>query len=510
MTDLSLDLAAPMITRDDVSLAAFDLSDDGNSKRFIARHGDRFRFVRGQGWYVYTGTHWSREGADEAALLCAALTAASLEDESKALYEAAKLEERNAGDPAKIERWRKRAAALKEWRTTSGSINRGKGMLSYAAAALAADLEEFDREPLALNCENGTVRFIAGEGGRYEARLDPHNPADKITRICAAPYQPDARSTLWEDHLARMVPDVQERWFLARVLGYCASGLNREQVFFMLQGRGGDGKSVTIGAVRRALGSYAATADVKTFLEDKTGRSAAQASPDLARLSGATRLVSTSEPPRGSRLNEGLIKQFTGGAPLTARFLNRDPFEFIPSFKLILECNARPGIGGSDDGIWRRVHIMPWRVQLKRADMNPEMEMMLAREAPALIAWLARGLLAYLQRGLDPPASIEAAHADYKRGSNAFREWLETYCELVPDHVEFMAALYASYKDAMEAQGFEPMHQKSFGLALSDHQIMITSREGGTGKARRKGARLRSAYEVSQMIADADGALDDV
>lgn len=494
-------IAAPLLPRDAQSLSALDLSDRGNAARFVARHGERFLFVRAQGWFVYTGTHWSREGADQAAIEAAGATVASILDEAKALEDAAKRD--ITGAEALI----KRAGKLRAWSTAAGSVNRIKGLLSLAEAKLAATLDEFDRDPYALNVQNGTLRFYEAKwpDGRldWRVRLDPHAAADRITRICAFPYHASEEAPRWEDqapawaaHLERMVPDWNERMFLRRMMGYCALGLTREQVFFMLQGRGGDGKSVTVNTVRRVLGAYSTTADVKTFLDMKGQQSGAAASPDMARLAGATRLVSTSEPPRGARLNEGLIKQVTGGAPLLARHLNRDPFEFIPRFKIILEVNARPVIGGSDDGIWRRVVPMLWRIQLKREEMDPNTEARIVEQGAGVLNWIVRGACDYLVVGLGPPATVEEALADYKRSSNILGEWMAECLERDAEAVELMADLYQSYKDFCERNGYEPMSQKALGQALGDQQITMTSREpSAKRRARRKGARLLTDRE---------------
>lgn len=502
-------LAAPMLAADDLALAAKDMSDRGNAERFIVRHGDRFVYVRGQGWHVYDGMRWASDGAEARALLAAAKTAEAIDLESRACFEAAKRDVQRAS--ALTERGHK----LKDWMTASGALARCVGMLKFAAAKLERDFSDFDADAFALNVQNGTLRFVkfggskpGDYGPRATVRLDPHDPRDLITRVSSFKWNAKAHSAPWKAHLDRCVPDGREQRFLSRIMGYCALGLIREQCFFMFQGRGGDGKSVTVNTVRRVLGGYSSNADVKTFLEDKTGRSGAAASPDLARLAGACRLVSTSEPPRGSRLNEAMIKQITGGSPLVARHLNRDAFEFEPRFKLLLECNARPAIGGGDDGIWRRVILMPWRVQLKRSEMDPGIEDKLVRDGEAVLAWLVSGVLSYLDRGLDQPETIEAAHADYKRGSSLFREWLDLHVEMKDDAVELMSKLYGSFKEWMEGQGQEPMAQKSFGLALSEHQIMITAREPGTGKGRRRGARLLESLEVSARLAAADVPLD--
>jgi putative DNA primase/helicase len=487
-------LAAPLTPTDDVARAFWDLNDSGNAQRFVSRHQGRFLFVRAQGWYCYDGKAWVKDGAEARALLAAEQTARAIKDEYKALFDAAERYAQKLEDE-KATRFKERAVALMVWAETSGNVARIKAMLSLAAAKLEIPLEAFDAEPLALNCQNGTLRFFRDDKTqRWEVRLDPHDPNDKISRICAFEFHPKAEHKLWDAHLARSFPDQRERRFLMRVIGYCATGLMTEQVFFIWQGRGGDGKSVTANTIRRVLGTYAAKVDVKTFLEDKTGRSAAQASPDIARLSGATRFI-VAEPPKGARLNEALMKDWTGGAPMVARYLNKELFEFLPCGHVTIDCNPLPGIAGADDGIWRRIVLVPWREQMKREDMDPAMEDKLVGEGEGVLAAIVAGVLNYFDRGLDQPDSIRAASADYKAGSNTFRDWLDQFCVFEPDHEIAQAVLYDTYKVEQERQGQEKIMSKiSFGRALADMQIM-KFRKPGSGDIMRRGLRLASEAE---------------
>lgn len=498
-------LAVPLPARDDASLALLDMSDRGNAERFVARFGDDFAYLRGQGWLSYKGKFWDGDNGEGAALLAAVRVAACIDDEAKALREAA---ERAADNEAKAKPLLKRAAKLKDWGTSSGSINRLHGMLAVAKAKLSRKLEEFDADPFALNCANGTVRFVKRKGAvasapeeeRFEAVLCAHDPKDLITRASPFSWRPGIKSEIWETHLGRCIPDGAESRFLQRILGYCALGMGREQVFFLFQGKGGDGKSVTVNAVRRVLGGYAANADVKTFLAEKNARSGASASPDLARLAGACRMVSTSEPDRGAHLNEGLLKQITGGAPLVARHLNRDSFEFVPRFKLIVECNARPKIGSSDDGIWRRVVLMLWREQLRQEEMDTGIEDKIVAAGEGVLAWIVQGALAYLDRGLSPPASIRTEHIVFRRSSNPLREWREISTAADSTSIVRFSELYASYKDFMAAGEMEPPTARGFGKELDGMMILSAPREPGTGHARRRGIRLVDEAERQLRI----------
>lgn len=474
---------------DPVRLAMLPANESGNAHRFVKRYGRRFRYVPNMGWYAFTGTHWSLTEGERLATLAAAEMAELIHDEASAL-------EQSAGPCAAVK-------ALHRLATRSGNSRTIAGMLSLAEDHLAATIADFDTEPLALNCLNGTIRFFRDEKEGWNTRLDPHSAGDMISRLAAVRYDPLSEAPLWHKHLKRMMPDEAMRDYIQRVFGYVSTGLTLEQAFFVLQGRGGDGKSTTVNTIRRVLGAYASTCDVRTFLasRDASGGGGDRASPALARLAGDVRMVATSEPPRGSFLNEGLVKAATGGAPLAARHLNKDVFEYTPRWKLILECNAMPSVSGEDHGIWRRAKIISWGVQLKRNEMNPNLENELVSEGQGVLNWLAQGAIDYLERGeLAEPTQARELVADFRRGSNSFGEWLADKVVFDPKGSETQKAFYASYVRFCEELGDEPLNNRSFGRALSNQLITII--EGPCGRTKDKardqirfGARLKTVAD---------------
>ncbi|GER00914.1 hypothetical protein JCM17845_15370 [Iodidimonas gelatinilytica] len=277
--------------------------------------------------------------------------------------------------------------------------------------------------------------------------------------------------------------------FFQKMIGYAFSGHVSEQCFFMLQGPGQDGKSTTMNIIRRVMGGYAAVADVKTFL-DLGQRSGADASPDLARLSGDVRLVSCSEPPRGAKLNEALLKGITGGAPITARHLNRDPFEYSPRFKIVMEVNDRPRVMGGDEGIWRRIVPIPFSRKIPDNEIDRTLEDRLVQtEGPGILNWALEGLAMWMAEGLGRPEAVREAVADYRAASNPFSEWFYDRCERDERAEESAADLYRDYQAWCEAGNYEPISNTAFGRALGDRQV--NRRKGAGGRIFRRGVRLK-------------------
>src|SRR5262249_26468125 len=153
--------------------------------------------------------------------------------------------------------------------------------------------------------------------------------------------------------------------------------------------RGANGKSTTLSVMGHLLGDYSLTLPIQTFLHDER-RGGGDATPDLARLPGS-RLVAASEPERGARLSDAVVKTVTGGDKVVARRLFEGQFEFDPDFKLVLSVNEKPRITGQDEGIWRRVILVPFPASFARGKAEKGLRDVLVAEASGILNWLIDG-----------------------------------------------------------------------------------------------------------------------
>ncbi len=502
----SVEIAVP----DPLELAWKELSDLGNAERLIPRVGGKLLHVEGRGWAAYAGTHWSAEQGETLARRAAHGVARSMREEIAALAEA--LQKRDIPEGLTEEIVKDRLLNLRKWAVNSGNANKTVAMLSQAAALLPAMRDDFDRDPLAINVLNGTLRVVqrpegvgGRPGGRWTIELSPHDPRDMISRVAEVEYDPDAECPHWERHLAVVLPDPDVRRFFQTCVGYALTGLITEQCVFLLQGRGGDGKSTTMNVIRELFGGYGSAADVQTFMAGAQ-RSGADASPDLARLAGDMRLCSTGEPKRGAPLDEAKIKAITGGSPIAARELHGDLFEYVPRFKLFLECNAKPRISGDDDGIWRRIVVIMFPHQFdekKGSKPDKRIHDRLMAEGPGVLNWAIEGMLAWLEAGaLVQPEAVAEAVEDYRRAANPFGEWMAERVDTRDRNALTLSAdLYGDYKQWCEDNSVgdrDVMSSTAFGRALGDRQILKGPKDR-QGRIQRRGARLRAAMDYGAV-----------
>jgi len=423
---------------------AFHLTDYGNAERFVKRHGavTRYCFLWDQ-WLIWDGRRWAPD-VKEAALELAKDTVRSIYDE---IAVAGDSEERKA---------------LFRHAQRSESDARLRAVLSVARseAGLPVLPDQLDADPWLLNLENGILDLRTG-------KLEPHDQGRLMAKLLPVTYDASADAPIWLSFLDRVMggkADLIE--FLQRAVGYSLTGNTREQCLFVLHGTGSNGKSSFLDTARAFLGEYAEQADPKTFEVKKSDT----VSNDIARLKGA-RLVAASETESGGRLAESLVKQMTGGEPLTARFLHREFFTFRPEFKVWLATNHKPVIRGADNAIWRRIRLVPFDVVIPPEERDKDLLQKLRGELPGILAWAVRGCLAWQRDGLREPESVLSATAEYRAEMDVLGEFFEERCHFDGRSWAFSSELYKEYLGWSEGSKEYQMSRRTFGMSLTERGL---------------------------------------
>jgi putative DNA primase/helicase len=261
--------------------------------------------------------------------------------------------------------------------------------------------------------------------------------------------------------------------FVQRAAGYCLTGKTDEEVLFFLYGTGANGKTTFVETVRKLLSDYAQQADFNSFLEKRSDG----ARNDLARLKGA-RFVAAVEAGEGRKLDETVIKQATGGDTITSRFLYREFFEYVPQFKIFLVANHKPRISGTDEGIWRRIRLIPFNVTIPTEERDKRLLEKLQRELPGILAWAVRGCLEWQRDGLGKSDQVSEATELYRREMDSLADFLDDRCVIGQGEVSDAGLLYETYKVWCQANGEEPTSQKLFGSRLHDRGFEPAKKRG--------------------------------
>lgn len=512
--------------------AGYDLNDNGNALRFALYFGEDVIWVPRMGWHVWDGLRWCKD-EDEIEvkrlsqqlgdLVKREVWTLRLGDQQMDLleHEQTLRDERDGwasatGDDGKltadaqarisqidrqlveIGKVKKKLADLRaahrRFAVQSGNGARMKSMRDEAGVKLSRKVDDMDSAPLQLNTLSGVLRFtVDREDGQRFANVEllAHDRALLHTKLMPVRFDPDPDADLscprFDEFFERIQPDPVIRHFLMRSFALAMTGLIEQKLWF-LYGMGANGKSVLVDLMARISGDYAATAKIES-LTGTNRRGGGDATPDLVPLIGA-RLVRAAEPDEGMRWQEGLIKDLTGGEPILVRALHSDFVEVRPCFSLFISGNHKPDIRGTDDGIWRRLMLVPFDVQIPKAEQIPKQELddILFAERDAIFKRLVGYLCEYLERGLNEPEAVLEATREFREESDPYGSFLDDACIVTGNPEDSMEAreLVLAFHFWMMSRGEGAFKDRTVSLALADRSRRWGSKVTGQKFTARK------------------------
>jgi putative DNA primase/helicase len=190
----------------------------------------------------------------------------------------------------------------------------------------------------------------------------------------------------------------------------------------------------------------------------------------VARLRGV-RLAAGSEVAEGSRWDEPLVKTLTGGDRIVARHLHQEPIEFDPTWKLILAVNHKPPVRGTDDGIWRRIHLLPFTKQFQHGTQDRELPAKLQSEHAGILALLVQGCLAWQRDGLALPRSMVAATSEYRVEHDTIGSFLAEATRQKYGAASNKSAMYRTYRAWATEAGEHVFGRSIFVRMLRERRI---------------------------------------
>jgi putative DNA primase/helicase len=434
------------------------------AERFVKRYAGELLYVHGHGWHYWAGTHWCEDDTEKVRRRVTALL-------KETLHEAVEMSPSVA-----------RTDLFKDVRIceSNGGIT---GILELAKSMhpMTVSVKKVNTDPFLFNTANGTLNLNTGD-------LQPHNPADMITKCAGTDLDPDAHSDLWDDFLDTVLPDEDIRAYLQRVFGVAMLGLVRDHNLPILTGTGGNGKGVCTDAVLSAFGDYGITVDPKLIMQTKHERHATF----MMDLLGA-RLVVTDETNEGEVLAAATVKRLTGGNKIRANRMRENPIEFPPSHTLVYVTNFKPKVSGEDKALWRRLAVVPFDVKVEDPDITlPEK---IKTCLPAVLAWVYQGWLDYQGQGLNPPAAVVERTETYRAESDPLGQFLAQ--ETIQSPLAYIpaGALYRAWQAWAAKNGHPPVTQTDFGRRMTTHGL-----HKGQG-------RKRTCYVEIGLRSEEEGAL---
>lgn len=481
-----------------------DYSDIGQAKALTKEYGDELRYADATDYLRYDGEAWIEDkqlavGAMEEfldlqladALECvqaatdALLSSGVSEDAVKTGGKT--LEKAVSGDQIKLmyafmaaKQYLAFVMKRRDWKYVTSALNTAKPML-------AIDINDLDKNEYLINTPYATFNLKEGVAGEQ-----PHDPQDYITKLTTCSPGEEGKK-LWEDSLELFFcGDKALIEYVQQVVGMAAVGKVYQEHLIIAYGGGANGKSTFWNTIARVLGTYSGKLSAETL----TMNCKRNVKPEMAELKGK-RLIIASEMEEGMRLNTSIVKQLCSTDEIFAEKKYKAPFSFTPSHTLVLYTNHLPKVGANDDGIWRRLIVIPFNAKITgKSDIKNYADYLYENAGSYIMQWIIEGAKKAIDLNFKTPLpkvvedAIEAYREDndwlgrfineccdvdasYKEKSGEFYQQYRAYCLQNGEYVRSTTDFYSS----VEKAGF--MRRKNnkgmfvFGLKLKEGQDFI-------------------------------------
>lgn len=352
------------------------------------------------------------------------------------------------------------------------SRNRVTAIARFAAGILAERDDRVDAHPDYLNTPSGIVDLRTSE-------LMPHDPAMMMTKMTAAPYDPDAPLGDWGTALEALPPKVAV-WMQYR-FGQAMTGyMTSDDKLVLLRGTGDNGKSVIFNGVVEAAGDYAVIVGDRLLMANPGDHPT-----EMTVLLGA-RLAVIEELPEGRNLNVKRLKDTVGTPKMTARRMRSDPITWRATHSLFLSTNYVPIVAETDHGTWKRLAMVmfpfkfvkpsEWTGGAHHKPMDETLRDRLGDEPnAAALRWMIEGARLWYANGRKMPPPPKAVRRDteaWRHDADPVLAYLEENIEASPHHAITTTDLSSDFNDYLDVRGHKAWSQQTINSRFEGHEQM--------------------------------------
>lgn len=426
----------------------------------------RCRFViELEGWIKWDGKYWSPEHDGEMVNITKQFL-------NNCLVKAKEMDEKGY------------EALIKANSTNHGTRN----LLALARVnpKISVSLKDIDKHKHLIVCSNGVVDLRDGSLGSFD-------PALMLTRMSPTAYVPGATSAEFQQVFERLVPDAEVRAYFHKCVGYSITGETSADALFLMVGEERSGKSTLMEGIHSAMGSgYFGQFALKSFCQDNSS-SANAARSDLVAMVGK-RTVFSMEVSKGHKLNQGLLKQITGGdgkqMPLRSENGKTAPMDLTAKIWIVCNVGDFPRADTDDAGFLARLVRLPLAGRIPEAERKPEMRALFGSSPAvhqAILAWAVKGATLWYSGGLGvrPQAVLDANEELADDIGGHPMEWVKGNLVFGDSQNCEPKALYDAYTQDAKDFGHHPMSMRSLlGLIKSEASkvgVRVRRSTRGTG-----------------------------
>ena len=302
-------------------------------------------------WWIFKNHKWSKTEGAEIRLSISTEYFELFND----YYKVNQIEYKKCGDIDKKELYRKQMKNIGEIMIKLKKTNDKSNIIKELMALCYEDKfnEKMDRNPYLLCCNNGVVDF------KMKCLRDGVKE-DYITLSTGIDYL-EVSSLIQQDYndladfIEQIMPFENQKKYLIEHLASVLIGNCKNQALNYYLGGGSNGKSKLVELMSLTLGGYKGT--IPSSLICGKRPLIGNTSSEIANLKGI-RYAVIQEPSKGEIINEGVMKELTGGDPISCRQLYCEAEIFQPQFSLVVCANYKINVNSNDNGTWRRIKLV--------------------------------------------------------------------------------------------------------------------------------------------------------
>ena len=189
------------------------------------------------------------------------------------------------------------------------------------------------------------------------------------------------------------------------------------------------------------------------------------------------RMVVGDELSRDRSFNESLLKNLTGGDMIRARQPREKFINFHPTHTLWMFGNHKPRVSGTDEGIWRRMKLIPFEYTIPQEDLRDQREIFkeFEKEFPGILNWVLEGYMKYQDEGAKEPDSVKNATLEYREDSDTLGRFMDERCTKSNSRISTrdLFRAYSSWCTTNSERG-QFFHQKGFTQALKNKGLSVS------------------------------------
>lgn len=434
-----------------------DNSDIGEAKIFAREYGNELAYTGSTDYMRYDGSCWQTDSKQMAVGACEDFLDRQLEEANAAIEKMKNRLKRggvnendiNVGGKTLekkigVENWNvfldyQEALAFKKFVMKHRDMKYITSTMQAARPLLLKDINDFDQAEFLLNTPKATYDLRKGLNGARD-----HDPSDLITKVTSVSPN-DKNKDLWTNALNNFFCNDEDLIkYVQQTVGLAVIGNVYQEALIIAYGSGGNGKSTFWNSITSVLGSYsgAISADALTIYGKRNARA------EMAELKGK-RLAIAAELEEGMQLSTSVVKQICSTDEIEAERKYKDPFKFKPTHVIVLYTNHLPRVGALDDGIWRRLIVIPFNAKMTgKTDIKNYSDYLVNNAGGAILSWIIEGAKQAIDNNfiLEEPQVVKNAVLQYREDNNWIKHFIEECCEVDESYSQKSGELYQSYR----------------------------------------------------------------